>query len=198
MVTSITPEIESVAALSEFTTCVGGHMFVQLSMVSSLGRLKRPTGQSEQESVSTNGRVPSGDDMYLLAGQQPYLAVLDPRDVNAFLSPSSDSHLLPHNVRLNPLSLNTADHKNKIGKIKRTEKNIFTVMYVPVRTCTQREKKKRTTLVCIDNNKWTKTRRTKSKRIEINCGYALLFMVVTLETTHFETSELNNLLFSNK
>ena len=136
--------------------------------------------------------------MYLLAGQQPYLAVLDPRDANAFLSPSSDSHLLPHNVRLNPLSLNTADHKNKIGKIKRTEKNIFTVMYVSVRTCRQREKKKRTTLVCIDNNKWTKTIRTKSKRIEINCGYVLLFMVVTLETTHFETSELNDFLFSNK
>ena len=66
--------------------------------------------------------VPSGDDMYLLAGQHPYLAVLVPRDVNAFLSPFRDSHLLPHNVRLNPLSLNTADHKNKIGKIKRTEK----------------------------------------------------------------------------
>ena len=38
MVTSITPEIESVAALSEFTTCVGGHMFLQIvSLVSSLG-----------------------------------------------------------------------------------------------------------------------------------------------------------------
>ena len=136
MVTSITPEIESVAALSEFTTCVGGHMFLQIvSLVSSLGTSDTlPAGHAEQESASLNGFT-SGDDMYLLAGQQPYLAVLDPRDVNAFLSPSSDSHLLPHNVRLNPLSLNTADHKNKIGKIKRTEKNVFTVMYVPVRTC---------------------------------------------------------------
>ena len=98
-------------------------------------------GQVEQEFCIENGCV-VGDDMYLLAGQQPYLTVLDPRDVNAFLSPSSDSHLQPHNVRLNPLSLNTADHKNKIGKIKRTEKNVFIVMYVPVRTCTQREKKK--------------------------------------------------------
>ena len=134
-----------------------------------------------------------------MAGQQPYLAVLDPRDINAFLSPSSDSHLLPHNVRLNPLSLNTADHKNKIGKIKRTEKNIFIVvfMYQYVHVCKEKENI-RTTLVCIDNNRWTKTRRTKSKRIEINCGYVLLFMVVTLETTHFETSELNDFLFSNK
>ena len=81
--------------------------------------------------------------MYLLAGQQPYLAVLDPRDVNAFLSPSSDSHLLPHNVRLNPLSLNTADHKNKIGKIKRTEKTYLqSCMYQYVHVRKEREEKK--------------------------------------------------------
>ena len=81
--------------------------------------------------------------MYLLAGQQPYLAVLDPRDVNAFLSPSSDSHLLPHNVRLNPLSLNTADHKNKIGKIKRTEKkHIYSHVCTSTYMYAKREKKK--------------------------------------------------------
>ena len=50
-------------------------------------------------------------DMYLLAGQHPYLAVLMalplPRLLNAFLSPVRVFHLLPHSVRLNPLSLNT-------------------------------------------------------------------------------------------
>jgi len=58
--------------------------------------------------------------MYLLTGQHPYLAVLMvlalPSVLNAFLSPVRVFHVLPHNVRLNPLSLNTADHKNKIGK----------------------------------------------------------------------------------
>ena len=67
--------------------------------------------------------------MYLLAGQHPYLAVLMvlplPSILNAFLSPVRESHVLPHNVRLNPLSLNTVDHKNKKGKIKRPKKIIF-------------------------------------------------------------------------
>ena len=62
--------------------------------------------------------VVNGDDMYLLAGQHPYLAVLVPREVNAFLSPFRDSHVLPHKVRLNPLSLNTVDHKQGIQRIK--------------------------------------------------------------------------------
>jgi len=57
--------------------------------------------------------VTSGDDIYLLAGQHPYLAILDPREVNAFLSPFRDSHVLPHKVRLNPLSLNTVNHKQE-------------------------------------------------------------------------------------
>ena len=64
--------------------------------------------------------------MYLLVGQHPNLAVLMvlplPSAINAFLSPVRVFHVLPHNVRLNPLSLNTADHKNKIWKIKRMEK----------------------------------------------------------------------------
>ena len=64
--------------------------------------------------------------MYLLTGQHPYLAVLVPRSVNAFLPLARDPHVLPHNVRLNPLSLNTADtYKNKIGKIKRHVKKYF-------------------------------------------------------------------------
>ena len=58
-----------------------------------------PAGHGEQELASTNVPVPSGDDMYLLAGQHPYLAVLDPRLSNAV----KVSHLLPHKVRLNPL-----------------------------------------------------------------------------------------------
>ena len=49
--------------------------------------------------------------MYLLAGQHPYLGVLMvlpvPRFLNALSAPVSVSHLLPHNVRLNPLSRNT-------------------------------------------------------------------------------------------
>jgi len=57
--------------------------------------------------------VVNGDDMYLLAGQHPYLAVLVPREVNAFLSPFRDSHVLPHKVRLNPLSSNTAKKREK-------------------------------------------------------------------------------------
>ena len=94
------------------------HAFWQIvSMVSSLGILARPTGHGEQESVSTNIPVPSGDDMYVSAGQHPNLAVLVPSlpVVNALFKPLLaviDSHLLPHNVRLNPLSKNAA-HKKK-------------------------------------------------------------------------------------
>ena len=62
-----------------------------------------PAGQAEQESASTNVPVPSGDDMYLLAGQQPYLAVLVPSFEDVFQEPFRLSHLVPHNVRLNPL-----------------------------------------------------------------------------------------------
>ena len=43
-----------------------------------------PLGQVEQEFCIENGCV-VGDDMYLLAGQQPYRAVLLPRKSNAFL-----------------------------------------------------------------------------------------------------------------
>tara|TARA_B100000780_G_scaffold37019_1_gene23060 strand:+ start:124 stop:408 length:285 start_codon:yes stop_codon:yes gene_type:complete len=67
-------------------------------------------GHAEQELASTNG-LTSGDDMYLFARQHPYLAVLLvlplPRLLNAFSSPVKLSHLLPHNVRLNPLFVNT-------------------------------------------------------------------------------------------
>ena len=48
--------------------------------------------------------------MYLLTEQHPYLAVLVPRILNALLISVSVFHLLPHNVRLNPLSLNTENH----------------------------------------------------------------------------------------
>ena len=48
------PLILPVAALSEFNTCVDGQPFLQLSLVSSLGGLKRPTGHAEQELASTN------------------------------------------------------------------------------------------------------------------------------------------------
>ena len=58
--------------------------------------------QVEHEFCIENGCV-VGDDMYLLAGQQPYRAVLLPRALNALLEPVIDNHLPPHNVRLNPL-----------------------------------------------------------------------------------------------
>ena len=93
-------------------------------MVSSLGILARPTGQSEQELASINVPVLSDDDMYLLAGQHPYLAVLLPRSLKAFLLPGKVSHLLPHNVRLNPLFVNTAK-KQKHENIK----NISDIVY---------------------------------------------------------------------
>ena len=51
--------------------------------------------------------------MYVLAGQHPYLAALVPRLLNALTSPIKLSHLLPHNVRLNPLFLNTTNHKRR-------------------------------------------------------------------------------------
>ena len=79
-------------------------------MVSSLEInewLTRPSGHVEQELASTNVPVPSGDDMYVLAGQHPYLTALVPRAVNAFVPSDRDPHVLPHNVRLNPLSRNT-------------------------------------------------------------------------------------------
>ena len=66
-----------------------------------------PVGHGEQEVASENAM--NGDDMYWLAGQHPYLAVLDPldpRSSNALelpVIPLTGSHLLPHNVRLNPL-----------------------------------------------------------------------------------------------
>ena len=111
MLLPITPAIAPVEALSEFNTCVDGHTFSQtVSLVSSLGTringyglLAKPTGQAEQELASINVPGLSGDDMYLSAGQHPYLAVLDPVLSKAFLSPVIVSHLLPHNVRLNPL-----------------------------------------------------------------------------------------------
>ena len=80
--------------------------------------LAKPTGHAEQELASINVPGLSGDDMYLSAGQHPYLAVLDPVLSKAFLSPVIVSHLLPHNVRLNPLFVNTAK-KQKHENIKK-------------------------------------------------------------------------------
>ena len=45
----------------------------------------------------------SGDAMYVPASQQPYLAVLKPRLLNALLPPIKDNHAPPHKVRLKPL-----------------------------------------------------------------------------------------------
>ena len=58
--------------------------------------------------------------MYLLTGQHPFLAVLDPSTVvvKTFVELS---HVLPHNVRVNPLFLNTAkitNEENLEGKKK--------------------------------------------------------------------------------
>ena len=122
MLLPITPAIAPVEALSEFNTCVGGQKFSQIvSLVSSLGTkelLAKPTGHAEQELASINGPVLSGDDMYLLAEQHPYLAILVPVSVKAFFSSGKVSHLLPHNVRLNPLFVNTAK-KQKHENIKK-------------------------------------------------------------------------------
>tara|TARA_B100000795_G_scaffold250526_1_gene218788 strand:+ start:370 stop:534 length:165 start_codon:yes stop_codon:yes gene_type:complete len=52
--------------------------------------------------------------MYSVAGQHPYLAVLVlPRRVNALKLPVKDFHVLPHNVRLNPLPSNTATRNSE-------------------------------------------------------------------------------------
>ena len=61
--------------------------------------------------------------MYLPAGQHPYLAVLDPKTLNALSISVRVFHLLPHNVRLNPLSLNTENHQQqKMEKEKKIKK----------------------------------------------------------------------------
>ena len=74
----------------------------------------------------------SGDDMYLPAGQHPYRALLVPRYLNALLLPVIPfvgSHLLPHNVRLNPLFSNTANHKRRKFEIFSKNKKIKNVVY---------------------------------------------------------------------
>ena len=78
-----------------------------------------PAGHGEQEVASENAM--NGDDMYLLTGQHPFLAVLDPSTVvvKTFVELS---HVLPHNVRVNPLFLNTAkitNEENLEGKKKK-------------------------------------------------------------------------------
>ena len=54
-----------------------------------------------------------------MTGQHPYLAVLDPRISNALLVSVRLSHVLPHNVRVNPLCVNTA----KIIKVVKMQRN---------------------------------------------------------------------------
>ena len=64
------------------------------------------------ELASTNAPVSSGDDMYLLAGQQPSLpsgaTPLQYAPVNALSQVVIDNHLPPHNVPLNLLSRKTS------------------------------------------------------------------------------------------
>ena len=81
-VASIIPVKELVAALLEFGTSVDGQLDNFSQLVSSLGMdeyVALPSGQAEQEPASENGCT-SGDDIYLLAGQHPNCAVLDPRE----------------------------------------------------------------------------------------------------------------------
>ena len=65
-------------------------------------------GHVEHAFASTNG-CNSGFDMYDPEGQHPNRAVLlvdwlDPRPYKKLLLPVNDDHVLPHNVRLKPLS----------------------------------------------------------------------------------------------
>jgi len=57
--------------------------------------------------------------MYVPGEQHPKRAVLDPVALNAFDVPGKDSHLLPHKVRVKPLSENTLKKKKRVlnGKI---------------------------------------------------------------------------------
>ena len=99
-------------------------------LVSSLGTKVRddtivPVGHGEQEVAELNDHpvvevhwedgssLKNGLDMYSLAGQHPCLGVLPPRCPNHFLSPVKLSHVLPHNVRVNPLLVNTAKITNE-------------------------------------------------------------------------------------
>ena len=77
-----------------------------------------PVGHGEQEVASENAM--NGDDMYLLTGQHPFLAVLDPRLLKTFVELS---HVLPHNVRVNPLFLNTAKITNE-ENLEEKKKNV--------------------------------------------------------------------------
>ena len=79
-----------------------------------------PAGHGEQEVAESNGSsFKNGSAMYWLTGQHPYLAVLDPRLSNALLVLVRLSHVLPHNVRVNPLCVNTA----KIIKVVKMQRN---------------------------------------------------------------------------
>ena len=48
--------------------------------------------------------------------------MLLPRLANAFLLSFKDNHVLPHNVRLNPLFLNTTNHKRRKCEIYSNKK----------------------------------------------------------------------------
>ena len=65
-----------------------------------------PVGQVPHESVVENGCL-SGLDMYLPLGQQPERALTVPQVVRKALPLLALDHLPPHNVRLNPLLVNT-------------------------------------------------------------------------------------------
>ena len=50
------------------------------------------------------------------ASQQPYRAVLDPRESNALLEPVKDNQAPPHNVRLKPLLEKTRKKEEEKAK----------------------------------------------------------------------------------
>ena len=81
------------------------HVAHTISAFSSEVKVDR---HGEQDSDVLNEPVPSGDDMYVSAGQHPYRAVQVPRlSYSGFKLANTcvkaQYHLLPHNVRLNPL-----------------------------------------------------------------------------------------------
>ena len=61
-------------------------------------------------SVTSLNGISIGFVRYDPAGQQPRRAVLDPRLLNALFEPVRDSHLPPHNVRVNPLLAKTFEN----------------------------------------------------------------------------------------
>ena len=103
-----------------------GHFPLQL--VSSFSTVvnadENSEGHEEQELAAINvSSFRKGEDMNELTGQHPYLAVLDPRLPDVLHWLFRVFHWLPHNVRLNPLFINTTNPQEKKVKYFNLKKN---------------------------------------------------------------------------